>query len=70
MLCLHQLEVDENRVGIGRALFKAFMAAGTQAGATRLFLTTGAQNTAARSLYEAMGGGLASQGTTANYWFC
>ena len=46
------------------------MTAGAQAGATRLFLTTGAENIAARSLYDAMGGGLASQGLTVNYWFC
>lgn len=44
------------------------MAAGTQAGATKLFLTTGAKYRR-RSLYEAMGGGLVSQGPTANYWF-
>jgi hypothetical protein len=34
-----------------------------------MFLTTGEDNTAARSLYEAMGGGLAEQGPTVNYWF-
>jgi ribosomal protein S18 acetylase RimI-like enzyme len=69
MLYLHQLEVDENhrRKGICRAFLKAFIAAGTRAGATKLFLTTGAESIAARSLYEAMGGGLASQGLTVNY---
>ena len=45
------------------------MTAGTRAGATKMFLTTGAENIAARSLYEAMGSGLASQGPTVNYWF-
>ncbi|TCN35324.1 hypothetical protein EV644_116117 [Kribbella orskensis] len=57
-------------MSIGRALLKAFMAAGTQAAATRLVLTAGAKNIAARSLYEAIGGRLASQGPTVNYWFC
>jgi ribosomal protein S18 acetylase RimI-like enzyme len=71
MLYLHQLEVDEShrRKGIGRELLRAFMDAGVQAGATKMFLTAGAGNTPARSLYESMGGGLASQGPTVNYWF-
>jgi ribosomal protein S18 acetylase RimI-like enzyme len=71
MLYLHQIEVDEahRRKGIGRELLRAFMTAGARAGATKMFLTTGAENTAARSLYEAMGGGPASQGPTVNYWF-
>ncbi|NED94170.1 GNAT family N-acetyltransferase [Phytoactinopolyspora alkaliphila] len=71
MLYLHQIEVDEShrRKGIGRELLRAFMATGAAAGATKMFLTTGADNFAARSLYEAMGGGLASQGPTVNYWF-
>jgi ribosomal protein S18 acetylase RimI-like enzyme len=70
-LYLHQLEVDEahQRKGIGRQLLRAFMTAGALAGAAKMFLTTGAENTAARSLYDAMGGGLASQGPTVNYWF-
>jgi ribosomal protein S18 acetylase RimI-like enzyme len=71
MLYLHQVEVDEahRRTGIGRELLRTFMTAGAQAGATKMFLTTGADNTAARSLYDALGGGLASQGPTVNYWF-
>ncbi|GAB2685642.1 GNAT family N-acetyltransferase [Kribbella swartbergensis] len=71
MLYLHQLEVDEayRRSGIGRQLLRTFMNEGTSAGATKMFLTTGAANTAARALYDAMGGGLASQGPTVNYWF-
>jgi ribosomal protein S18 acetylase RimI-like enzyme len=71
MLYLHQLEVDEThrRTGIGRALLQAFMTAGAAAGASKMFLTTGADNTAARSLYDSLGGGLASQGPTVNYWF-
>ncbi|TDE02421.1 GNAT family N-acetyltransferase [Jiangella asiatica] len=71
MLYLHQLEVDQahRRSGIGRKLLCAFMAAGATAGATKMFLTTGADNLAARALYDAEGGGLASEGPTVNYWF-
>lgn len=71
MLYLHQLEVDEThrRKGIGRDLLRAFMTAGAESGATKMFLTTGADNVAARSLYKAMGGGPPSQGPTVNYWF-
>jgi ribosomal protein S18 acetylase RimI-like enzyme len=71
MLYLHQLEVDEayRRTGIGRRLLGAFMNEGARAGATKMFLTTGAGNSAARALYDGMGGGLASQGATVNYWF-
>ncbi|UWZ57623.1 GNAT family N-acetyltransferase [Dactylosporangium aurantiacum] len=71
MLYLHQLEVVEShrRQGIGRALLGAFMRAGAQAGATRMFLTTGETNAPARALYASTGGGLAAQGPTVNYWF-
>lgn len=71
MLYLHRLEVrpSHRRRGIGRALLDAFMRAGVQAGATRMFLTTGEANAPARALYESMGGGLAAQGPTVNYWF-
>jgi predicted kinase len=71
MLYLHRLEVaqERRRLGIGRALLHAFMSAGAQAGATRMFLTTGETNAPARTLYESLGGGLAAQGPTVNYWF-
>jgi ribosomal protein S18 acetylase RimI-like enzyme len=71
MLYLHQIEVDQahRRTGIGRDLLRTFMTAGARAGATKMFLTTGADNAPARSLYESLGGGLASQGPTVNYWF-
>ena len=71
MLYLHHLEVDEphRRRGIGRDLLRAFIAEGARLGATRMFLTTGADNAPARSLYESLGGGPASQGPTVNYWF-
>jgi ribosomal protein S18 acetylase RimI-like enzyme len=71
MLYLHQLEVDEahRRQGIARQLMTAFMKAGAATGATKMLLSTGADNTAARALYESMGGGPASQGATVNYWF-
>lgn len=71
MLYLHQLDVVEGyrRQGIGRALLSAFMRAGAQAGATKMFLTTGETNAPARALYDSMGGGLATQGPTVNYWF-
>jgi len=70
MLYLHQLEVVESHrgQGIGRALTSAFMAAGRSAGATKMFLTTGAGNAPARALYESLGAGLAAQGPTVNYW--
>ena len=71
MLYLHQLEVEEpyRRKGIARELVSTFMNAGREAGATKMFLTTGAHNTPARTLYTSLGGGLATQGPTENYWF-
>jgi ribosomal protein S18 acetylase RimI-like enzyme len=71
MVYVHQLKVDSayRRQGIGRALVEAFMGAGVAAGASKMFLTTGADNSAARSLYDSLGGGLAAQGPTVNYWF-
>lgn len=71
MLYLHQLEVDQahRRTGIGRELLRTFMTAGAKAGATKMFLTTGADNAPARALYDSMGGGPPTQGPTLNYWF-
>ncbi|WP_426507384.1 GNAT family N-acetyltransferase [Dactylosporangium sp. McL0621] len=71
MLYLHRLEVasEHRRQGIGRALLRAFMSAGAQAGATKMFFTTGQGNARARALYESLGGGLAAQGPTVSYWF-
>ncbi|MEU4192738.1 GNAT family N-acetyltransferase [Kribbella sp. NPDC026611] len=71
MLYLHQLEVLEPHrgLGIGRALLTTFMQSGRTAGATKLFLTTGTNNHAARHLYDSLGGGPATQGPTVNYWF-
>jgi ribosomal protein S18 acetylase RimI-like enzyme len=71
MLYLHNLEVAEQyrRQGIGRGLLRSFMDAGVRLGASKMFLTTGESNTAARRLYESLGAGLATQGPTVNYWF-
>lgn len=71
MFYLHELEVapDHRRLGIGRALLAAFLAASTAAGASKLFLTTETANQPARSLYESLGGRLAAGGETVNYWF-
>ena len=71
MLYLHALEVadEHRRRGHGRALLEAFMRAGKRAGATKMFLSTAQANEPARRLYESVGGGLAVQGPTVNYWF-
>ncbi|WP_329004869.1 GNAT family N-acetyltransferase [Kribbella sp. NBC_00709] len=71
MLYLHQLEVLESHrsQGIGRQLLTTFITTGQSLGATKMFLTTGANNTPARNLYDSMGGGLSTQGATVNYWF-
>ncbi|MFG3577671.1 GNAT family N-acetyltransferase [Micromonospora chersina] len=71
MLYLHRVEVaqDHRRRGVGGALLRAFMSAGAQAGASRMFLTTGEANAPARALYESLGGGLAAPGPTVTYWF-
>ena len=71
MAHLHELTVAEDfrRRGVGRELLKAFVTAARAAGATRMFLTTGADNVPARALYDSVGGGLAEQGRTVNYWF-
>jgi len=72
MLYLHGLEVanEHRRQGHGRALLEAFMAAGKRAGATKMFLSTVRQRPTnrPRRLYDSMGGGLAAQGPTVNYW--
>ncbi|MET8908921.1 GNAT family N-acetyltransferase [Micromonospora sp. NPDC004551] len=71
MLYLHRLEVaqEHRRRGIGGALLRAFLSAGAEAGASRMFLTTGEANAPARALYESFGGGPAAQGPTVSYWF-
>ena len=71
MLYLHDVEVDEpyRRQGVGRRLVEAFMDAGRRAGASKMFLTTSEVNMPARRLYEALGGGVAAQDPTVNYWF-
>lgn len=71
MLYLHALEVAEEhrRHGHGRALLLAFMGAGKAVGATKMFLSTARANEPARRLYESVGGSLAAQGPTLNYWF-
>lgn len=71
MIYLHELEVAEpyRRRGIGRALVQSVIEAGRDLGATKMFLTTGEANLAARAPYEQLGAGLAAQGPTVNYWF-
>ena len=71
MLYLHELEVADElrRQGHGRSLLEAFMVAGKKAAATKMFLSTAETNGAARRLYDSMGGALATQGPTVNYWF-
>lgn len=71
MMYLHELEVAEafRRRGIARALVEAFIEVGRALGASKMFLTTGEANAAARALYEQLGAGLAAQGPTVSYWF-
>ena len=71
MLYLHELEVAEShrRQGHGRALVEAFIAAARSGGAAKMFLSTAEANEPARRLYDSMGGALAAQGPTVNYWF-
>jgi len=71
MAYIHELEVAERhwRRGIGRRLMLAFLGAAQQRGATKVFLTTGSGNVAARSLYDTIGGQIADQGDTTNYWW-
>ena len=71
MLYLHELEVmaSHRRQGHGRALVEAFIAAGRSAGVAKMFLGTAEANEPARRLYDSMGGALAAQGPTVNYWF-
>lgn len=68
---VHELEVAEPhwRRGVGRGLMLAFHGAAQQRGAMKVFLTTGSGNVAARSLYDAIGGQIADQGDTTNYWW-
>jgi ribosomal protein S18 acetylase RimI-like enzyme len=71
MAYVHELQVAQphRRRGIGRGLMLAFLGAAQQRGATKVFLTTGSGNVAARSLYDAIGGQIAEQGDTTNYWW-
>ena len=71
MMYLHELEVAKTHRdgGRGHELLTAFMDAARRRGASRLFLTTGSDNLPARRLYERLGGELATQGPTVNYWF-
>lgn len=70
MAYIHELEVAERhwRRGIGRRLMLAFLGAAQQRGPTKVFLTTGSGNVAALSLYDTIGGQVADQGDTTNYW--
>lgn len=71
MAYMHELEVAiaRRREGIGRDLLRSFAKAVADRGASKMFLTTGTSNRAARALYDSLGGGLAAQGPTVNYWF-
>jgi len=71
MAYVHELEVAERRWrrGIARRLMLAFLGAAQRRGATKVFLTTGSGNVAARSLYDTIGGQIADQGDTTNYWW-
>jgi ribosomal protein S18 acetylase RimI-like enzyme len=71
MAYLHELEVAEvhRRGGVGADLLRAFAWAVGDRGASKMFLSTGEANTAARRLYESLGGRPAEQGPTVSYWF-
>lgn len=59
--------------GVARALaanlMKAFAEVAAARGASKMFSTTGGSNEPPRRLYDSLGGSLAAQGPTANYWF-
>lgn len=48
---------------------RAFASAAAGAGAFKMFLATGESNEPARRLYDTLGGAVAEQGPTVNYWF-
>lgn len=71
MAYLHVLEVAEphRRHGIAAELVRSFCTSATSRGAYKMFLMTGESNSAARALYESLGGGFPQQGPTVSYSF-
>ena len=47
---------------------QTFARSASERGASKMFITTG-EASAAGQLYDSLGGGLAEQGPTVNYWF-
>lgn len=70
MLLLYEIEVTESRrrEGIGRALLEAFLDVGRREGHQKMWLITGEDNEAAKSLYESAGGGRSTKDDVGYWW--
>ena len=71
MLLLYEIEVVEahRREGVGRALLDAFLDVGRREGHSKMWLLTGEDNEAAKSLYQSAGGTVTRDDVTYSWRF-